>query len=242
MDRKIVIISGGTSGIGLATADILVKDGFTPVLLGRDGAKGAAAVEKVPGSFYVSADVTDRDSVEQAVKKAAEMGSVVGVVASAGCYMEGLLEEVSDEDMEALFSVNVYGTIRLARACLPYLKKGTGAMVIVSSDVALHGNVQCSLYGATKGAVTAFARSLALELAVDGVRVNVVCPGDVDTPLLEEQLETYGGAREEMDEWYPLMRIATPEEVGHVIVFLLSSKASFMTGAVVPVDGGLTDR
>ena len=97
------------------------------------------------------------------------------------------------------------------------------------------------MYSATKGAVTAFTRSLALELAVDNVRANVVCPGDVATPLLEKQLQTYGGSINEMKNWYPLMRIADAEEIGRVIAFLISEKSSYMTGAVIPVDGGLTD-
>ena len=102
-------------------------------------------------------------------------------------------------------------------------------------------NSRRSLYSATKGAVTAFTRSLALELAVDNVRANVVCPGDVATPLLEKQLQTYGGSINEMKNWYPLMRIADAEEIGQVIAFLISEKSSYMTGAVIPVDGGLTD-
>jgi len=116
-----------------------------------------------------------------------------------------------------------------------------GSIVTVASDAAIQGNVQCSLYSATKGAVTAFTRSLALELAVDNVRANVVCPGDVATPLLEKQLQTYGGSINEMKNWYPLMRIADAEEIGQVIAFLISEKSSYMTGAVIPVDGGLTD-
>ena len=87
----------------------------------------------------------------------------------------------------------------------------------------------------------AFTRSLALELAIEDIRANVVCPGDVDTPLLERQLATYGGNREEMQDWYPLGRIGKAEEIGQVIAFLLSEKSSFMTGTVIPVDGGLTD-
>ena len=111
----------------------------------------------------------------------------------------------------------------------------------VASDAAIQGNVQGSLYSATKGAVTAFTRSLALELATDGIRANVVCPGDVRTPLLENQLKIYGGTTEEMENLYPLMRIAEPEEIGNVIAFLLSERASFITGAIIPADGGLTD-
>lgn len=241
MDREVVIISGGTSGIGLATAEILAEEGKIPVLLGRDGERGKKAEEKVQGSRYISCDVTETESVRNAVCEAASYGIVSGVVASAGRYVSGFLDQADDEEIKSIFDINVFGTIRLVREALPYLEKQKSSIVIVSSDVALEGNVQCSIYGATKGAVTAFSRSLALELAVDGIRVNAICPGDVDTPLADYQIKMYGGSKKEMAEWYPLMRIAQPKEIGEVIAFLLSSKASFMTGAVIPVDGGLTD-
>ena len=241
MEKEIVIISGGTSGIGLATAKIIASEGKCPILLGRDEVRGEQAMKMVPGSRYISCDVTSENSLQIAIKKAAAYGKITGVVASAGEYIEGLLADSTDEDMENIFAVNVYGTIRLIRDILPYMEKNKGSIVVVSSDVALQGNAQCSLYGATKGAVTAFAKSLAIELATDGVRVNTVCPGDVDTPLLDEQIKKYGGTKKEMNDWYPLSRIAKPEEIGEVVAFLLSSKASFITGAAIPVDGGLTD-
>ena len=143
--------------------------------------------------------------------------------------------------MQKFFEVNVFGTIKLLRAAVPFLRMNGGSVVTVASDAAIQGNAQCSLYSATKGAVTAFTRSLALELAVDNVRANVVCPGDVATPLLEKQLQTYGGSINEMKNWYPLTRVADAEEIGQVIAFLISEKSSYMTGAVIPVDGGLTD-
>ena len=205
--NKVVIISGGTSGIGLATAKILVSEGWKTILLGRDMSKGRGAQEEAQGSLFIPCDVTNTKIVKNAIEKAASFGEIRGVVSCAGIYTEGLLDNVTDEEMQKFFE----------------------------------GNVQCSLYSATKGAVTAFTRSLALELAVDSVRANVVCPGDVATPLLEKQLQTYGGSINEMKNWYPLMRIADAKEIGQVIAFLISEKSSYMTGAVIPVDGGLTD-
>lgn len=116
-----------------------------------------------------------------------------------------------------------------------------GSIVTVASDAAVQGNVQGSLYGATKGAVLALSRSLALELAVYGIRVNCVAPGDIRTPLLAAQMARYGGTEDDMAAQYPLGRIGRPEEVGEAIAFLISEKASFITGSVLPVDGGLTD-
>lgn len=241
MEKEIAVISGGTSGIGLAAAACLARDGYTPVLLGRSGDKGKEAKKKVPGSVFLPCHVEDSSQCDKAVREAAAMGRISAVVTAAGVYMEGLLEYASDEDIASCFAVNVYGTMYLVRSAIPYMKARGGSIVTVASDAALQGNVQCSLYGASKGAVAGFSRSLALELAVYGIRVNTVCPGDIATPLLADQMKRYGGTEEDMAEQYPLRRVGRPEEAGEVIAFLISRKSSFMTGAVIPVDGGLTD-
>lgn len=239
--NQVAVISGGTSGIGLATAKILAAEGWKPILLGRDIMRGQKAEAEVNGSVFISCDVTDTAMVKQSLKDAASFGDICGVVASAGIYTEGLVDNMTDEEMEAIFRINVFGTMKLLREAVPFLRFHGGSIVTVASDAALRGNVQGGLYSATKGAVMAFTRSLALELAVDGIRANVVCPGDVKTPMLKRQMEMYGGSEEEMKDWYPLMRIGEAEEIGQVIAFLLSPKSSYMTGSVIPVDGGLTD-
>ena len=238
---QVIVISGGTSGIGLATAEILSKEGYRTVLLGRNPERGEKAEGQVLGSLYIPCDVTKTEDCQRAIEAAAKVGKITGLVLSAGIYEEKLLEQTTDEEIESYFQVNVFGAMRLVREAIPFMRGAKGSIVTVASDAALQGNVQCSLYGATKGALTAFTRSLALELAVEDIRANVVCPGDVDTPLLEKQLATYGGNRVEMQDWYPLGRIGKAKEIGEVIAFLLSDKSSFMTGAVIPVDGGLTD-
>lgn len=239
--KKVTVISGGTSGIGLASARALAKRGYIPVLAGRDRNKGKQANQIIPESVYIPCDVTDTASVKQFMTAAHSLGEIHAVIVAAGIYRQSLLVDTTEEDMNALFDTNVFGAIRFVREAIPYIKKQVGSIVTVASDAALQGNVQCSLYGATKGALLAFTRSLALELSPEGIRANVVCPGDVDTPLLSEQIARYGGTREEMGEWYPLGRIAQADEIGQAIAFLSSPEASFITGAVIPVDGGLTD-
>lgn len=239
--QNVALISGGTSGIGLAAARCMARDGYVPVLLGRDEEKGKRAVREVPGSVFLGCDVTKGEECRRAVEQAAGLGRIRSVITSAGVYLEGLLETMGDEDIDQAFRVNVYGMMYLVRAAIPYMKTHGGSLVTVASDAALQGNVQCSVYGAAKGAVTGFTRSVALELAIYHIRVNCVCPGDIQTPLLSRQIEVYGGDAKEMGEQYPLGRIGRPEEVGEVIAFLASDKASFMTGTLVPVDGGLTD-
>ena len=238
--RGYVIITGGTSGIGLAAAQCLQAIGYQSILLGRDKIRGLEAVKKVIGSTYLFCDVTDTLSIKKAINEASQLGNITGVVVAAGQYKEGLIENITDEDMEALFKVNTFGVIATIRESVPYLRHLGGSIVVVSSDAAVQGNIQGSLYGATKGAINAFVKSAALELAVDNIRVNSVCLGDIKTPLLEKQFKVYGGNEEETASIYPMMRIGKPEEAGEVIAFLISGKASFMTGSIVMVDGGLT--
>lgn len=162
-----VLISGGTSGIGLATAKILAGEGLRPVLLGRNEERGQKAQEQVRGSLYVPCDVTVTKDCQIAVKAASAIGKITGLVLSAGIYEEKLLENTTDEEMEHFFAVNVFGAMKLTREAIPAMRGAAGSIVAVASDAALQGNVQCSLYGATKGALVSFIRSLALEMAVE---------------------------------------------------------------------------
>ncbi|MCH4187965.1 MAG: SDR family oxidoreductase [Megasphaera sp.] len=245
MDTKTVLISGGTSGIGLATAQVLLDRGINVAITGRSHARGQAAVQQLGGAahtLYIDGDVSaDADCAAMVRAVIDHFGRLDGLVTSAGQYEERLLENVSPQDMQRLFAVNVYGTINLCRHSLPYLKQTRGAIVTVSSDAGLQGNVACSIYGATKGAVIAFTKSLALETAPHGVRVNAVCPGDVQTPMLERQMAADQELTvEAVKQQYPLYRICTAEEVAKAIAFLLSTDASYITAAALPVDGGLT--
>lgn len=239
------LISGGTSGIGLAAAAVLLERGWQVAVSGRDEAKGRAALQQLGKDgavHYIKGDVScDDDCRNMVAETIRRFGSLDGLVTSAGVYTQGLLENVTPDDMQRLFSVNVYGTISLCKYALPHLRRRPGSIVTVSSDAGLQGNIACALYGATKGAVVAFTKSLALEAAPHQIRVNCICPGDVETPMLDRQLQDHPDMdKETMKEQYPLYRLAQAEEVARAIAFLLSEDASFITAAVLPVDGGLT--
>ena len=160
---------------------------------------------------------------------------------SAGIYQEKPFQDVTEEEYQQLMDVNVKGTIFLTQALLDLFAQDGPSIVNIASDAALEGNYGCCLYAASKGAVVAFTRSLALDLA-PWIRVNCLCPGDVDTPLVEKQLAEGGYSRESMASVYPMGRIGKPEEVAHMICAVLSPLNGFMTGAIVSVDGGLTAK
>lgn len=244
---RTVLISGGTSGIGYAAAEIFLACGASVVLMGRDQVRGETALARLAGgarAVYCAGDVRLTADCRAVVEEAVHVfGGLDILVNAAGIYAEGALEEFSDTTLEELLDVNLKGTMQMTRAALPYLRAARGNIVNVASDAGLHGNYYCAAYAATKGAVVAFTRSLALETARDGLRVNAVAPADILTPLTERQLRPDLPREEQlrtMAELYPTGRIGTPEEAASVIAFLASSGAAWVTGSVYTVDGGLT--
>ena len=245
-----VAISGGTSGIGLAAALRFLTDGARVYILGRSKERGAQALcylDEQTGkqAVYISCDVTKQAECKAAVAKIAEQEGRPDwqldiLVNSAGFYREQRLEKMTEADFDAMMNVNVKGMMFLTQAALPYLRSKS-SVVNIASDAAVSGNYGCALYCATKGAVVAFTKALALDLA-PSVRVNCVCPADVDTPLLARQLADANGGYTLADvaAAYPLQRIAAAGEIAHVICSLAAPANSFMTGSIVTVDGGLT--
>ena len=241
------LISGGTSGIGLAAAQLLLAGGARVVLMGRDAARGAAACETLSAGGQVLFTAGDVRSPADCARCTAETVRAYGgldiLINAAGIYAEEALEDISADALEEMIATNLKGTIYLTQAALPHLRAARGNIVNVASDAGLHGNYYCAAYAATKGAVIALTRSLARETAQDRVRVNAVAPADILTPLTERQFSPHlprAVQLEEMASVYPLGRIGTADEAAAVIAFLASSAAAWVTGSIYTVDGGLT--
>ena len=239
---KNVLITGGTSGIGLATAKKFLTENFNCMLVGRDKNKFTKIKSELIGNFdFISADVgkiSDCERIADITKK--NFGGIDILINCAGIYAEGAITQVTEKIFDEIFNTNVKGTFFMSRACTDELIKNRGAIVNVASDAGLHGNYFCTAYAASKGAVIAFTKSLALELANIPVRVNCVAPADILTPLTENQLKISGESIADLEKIYPMQRIGTAEEVAEAIYFLASDKASFITGEILKVDGGLT--
>lgn len=236
---KTAIITGGTSGIGLATAKIFLAHDFNCAVVGRSRERFENVKHELGRAEFISADVRKVSDCDKIISRTLELfGDVDVLVNSAGIYHEGAITSANEEIFDDIFSANVKGTFFTTRAAVDALIKSRGSIVNVASDAGIRGNYFCAAYSASKGAVVAFTKSLALELASFSIRVNCVAPGDILTPLTLNQLETSNTTLEELAKIYPLGRIGTAEEVAEAIYFLAT--ANFITGAILSVDGGLT--
>jgi NAD(P)-dependent dehydrogenase (short-subunit alcohol dehydrogenase family) len=249
----VAFVTGGSSGIGAAVAELLAAQGARVAVnsadAGQAGAVAAAITARGGSAMPAVADVSDPGAITAAVEEAVRaFGSLDTLVACAGVQRYGTAADTEEATWDEVFAVNVKGVFFAARAALPHLRRsGRGAIVIVSSVQALATQTGVAAYAASKGALNALGRSLAIDEASRGVRVNTVCPGSVDTPMLRWSAGLFSdgsqeGAQRTIDEWaraYPLGRVAQPREIAEVVSFLASPRASYLTGEDVRVDGGL---
>jgi len=247
---RVALITGGASGIGLATAHRLAADGFALALADIDAAGLERAVAELgPGvALAAPTDVRSFDACAAAVSGAADrFGRLDVLVNCAGVWVEGPTDTMTEADWDQVVDVNLKGTFAMCRSAIPALEATRGCIVNVSSDAGLWGNKGAAIYSASKGGVTVLSKALAVELAERGIRVNAVCPGDVDSPMIRYQAETFGGGDPEgylarLLEAYPQRppRFIRPDEVAELIAFLCSDRATPITGAAISIDFGLT--
>ncbi|MBQ9479650.1 MAG: SDR family oxidoreductase, partial [Selenomonadaceae bacterium] len=202
-DLKTALISGGTSGIGLAAARIFLEHNFNVALVGRNVERGHNAVKSLGDFdrrvFFIAADVSNTVECDRIIDDTvAHFGRLDVLVNSAGLYTEGDIRSVDETLFDRIIAVNVKGTFFMCRAAVDHLSKTRGSIVNVASDAGVKGNYFCSLYSASKGAVIAFTKSLALELAHIPIRVNAVAPGDTLTPMTINQLKRSGETIDEL--------------------------------------------
>ena len=228
---RVVLVTGGNRGIGLAIAQKFKSAGDTVVVTSRSG-------ETVAGLNVIKCDVSDSASVEKAFDELEEkFGPAEVVIANAGITRDGLVIRMSDSDIEDVINTNLFGAIRVARrASKAMMKARTGRIIFISSVVGLMGSAGQVNYAASKAGLVGAARSLARELGSRGITTNVIAPGFVDTDMTAELSQE---RRQEIVANVPLGRYASPAEVADVVEFIASPQAAYITGAVIPVDGGL---
>lgn len=238
-DSVRVLVVGGASGIGRAVVDELLDAGACVGVLDREP---SGAPER---AVSVRADVSDDVAVHRAVDDAVgRMGGLDVLVHTAGVVITGSIEKNTDREWSRVLDINVTGTARVVRACLPALRASSQAsIVLVSSTAARNGLPDRVLYSASKGAVLSLALALGVDLLVDGIRVNAVCPGVVDTPFLGrlmDQAEDPEKERRALTQRNPLGRLVEPREVADAILHLASPRSGSTTGVIFDVDGGLS--
>ncbi|MHA1904504.1 MAG: SDR family NAD(P)-dependent oxidoreductase [Candidatus Thorarchaeota archaeon] len=249
LEGKVVVITGVSAGIGRATALLFAREGAT--VIGADineigGSEVEVAIESENGvGNFVKADVSKQEDVINLFAKAEEHGGVDVLFNNAGVEVVKSLIDTTEEEWDRSVSVNLKSVYLCIKHALPQMeKKGKGVIINNSSVAGLVGSFSPS-YSAAKGGIIALTKALAVDLGPNNIRVNCICPGAIETPMLDRVIEMQGDpakvrARRIMN--YPLGRFGTPEEVANTALFLASDESSFVTGAIIAVDGGFTSR
>lgn len=243
---QVALVTGAASGMGAATAREFARAGAQVVIVDRNGSLAEQVAREISAQPPLIGDVSDSAFCNRAVETALERhGRLDILVNCAGIIVRADAEGTTDEQWQRMMSVNVNGLFFMSRAAVgPMKRQGKGAIINFGSIWGGVGATGVVAYCATKGAVHQITRAMALDHVKDGIRINAVCPGEVDTPMLRSE-RARPPTLEDMQrlaETVPLGRLAQPVEIARVVLFLASDEASYMTGALVPVDAGYTAR
>jgi NAD(P)-dependent dehydrogenase (short-subunit alcohol dehydrogenase family) len=247
--NKVALITGGTSGIGQATAILFAEEGASVAITGRHRERGQTARDTILRSggkaIFIPGDVRKAEECRRAVDETVSaFGQLDILFNNAGVFHPHTVLECSEEEWEEQMDVNLKGTFLMCKFALPeMIRRGSGIIINNSSGWGIVGGDSAAAYCASKGGVVLLTKAMAIDHGPQGIRVNCICPGDVDTPMLPEDARRRGLKWEDYFEGCakrPLGRIGTPEEIAKAALFLASEESSFMTGAALVVDGGGT--
>ena len=248
---KVALITGGSLGLGKSTAVLFAKEGAKVVITGRTEKtlRDTAEEAKKEGLNidYLRSDVAKEEDCKEAVGYTInKYGRIDILFNNAGVLPLGTTHETSTEDWDNVFNINVKGTWLMSKYTIPHmLKQGKGCIVNNSSILGLKAVPGVAAYNATKGAVTQLTRSMALEYAAKGIRVNAICPGTIMTPMVEDlfdQMPDRSAGEELFKSFHPIGRLGRPEEIAHAVLFLCDDNVEFMNGTMLSVDGGWIAR
>lgn len=244
---KTVIITGGSLGLGKATAILFAKEGAKVIITGRTEKTLKETVEEAKKEGLnidcLRSDVAKEEDCMKAVDYAINKYGCIDILFNnAGVLPVGTTHETSTEEWDKVFNINVKGTWLMSKYTIPHmLKQGKGCIVNNSSILGLKAVPGLAAYIATKGAVTQLTRSMALEYADKGIRVNAVCPGAIETPMVDglfNNMPDRAAGEELFKSFHPMGRLGRPEEIAHAVLFLCDDNVGFMTGSMLSVDGG----
>ena len=238
---KIAIVTGGSRGIGFAIAKILSENGALVVITSKDSEKIKKAEAQITNSFGITCDIKKKSEVQNVLNQTIEkFGKLDILVNNAGIFPKiKQLHEIDEEEWNEVLDVNLTGQFRFTKEAIPHLQKTSGCIINISSDAGLkaYQGFNADAYSASKAALIVLTKCWALEYAKDKIRVNCICPGVVDTDMTKPFLKNQKDI-EFMNNEHPLVRIGQPDEIGKAALYFTSDDASWVTGAVLTVDGG----